>query len=463
MPRFLLLAFLSATPVWTAFAQTRDADWARAYGHVLARDWATADTALATYIARHGTDPGEGSERAHFWRCYTAEQRDRLEEARACYRSVAAMPARSRWTSEARTRDMALAVRAPRGGSRDALRIVSGVENGRAYALTLSDGAPDTLWLNDVAHLASVQGNAAAARAGTWTSGYPVATAAPGGTWVYPSVGSRDTLTSDERVALLAIDALGRPDAADVVPDLRRIGVSASSPTVQAAVVGALARIGTPDADRALLDLAVRIDGRNEDAARRLVSALALVARRSPDAALVHLERLARVPGLVVSAVQTLSTIPGDAATQALQRLADDASLDASKRTAAIGYLAERGDPATAERTIASLEGLARSGDAAGFDALRALARLRTSRTSRLGESASRALQRLGADATLTARTRMAAIEGFSTRDDATVVPLLVRLARATEPDVARSAVQALARNTTPEARRALVDLASPR
>lgn len=274
-----------------------------------------------------------------------------------------------------------------------------------------------------------------------------------GRSWTWSTTrSSADTLSPDERVAVLAVEALGQSGQDESVDDLRRLAVAGRTAALRGAALSALGRIGTDRANRAVLDLATRSDGLSPDDYARLVIALQRIAEGSGQTAeaVGALERIGRIPGLRVAAVQTLGHIEGREALAALWRLADDQTLSRDKTSAALAYLAVRPD-ADADRLVGRLEALARTNDRMAVDAL--------ARLQERSPAATRALERLVGDATDTS-VRLAVLPAIVRNPTENTVPLLVRLARDPDARVARTAVQALGMLGTPEARRALLDLA---
>ncbi|MBE2186080.1 MAG: HEAT repeat domain-containing protein [Rhodothermales bacterium] len=275
-----------------------------------------------------------------------------------------------------------------------------------------------------------------------------------GRSWTWSTArASADTLSPDERVAVLAVEALGQSGQDESVDDLRRLAVAGRSAALRGAALSALGRIGTDHANRAVLDLAARNDGLSPDDYARLVLALQRIAERSGQTAeaVVALERIGRIPTLRVAAIQTIGQIEGPEALAALWRLADDESLSRDKTSAALAYLAVRPDP-DPDRLVGRLETLAHNdGDRQAVDAL--------GRLQQRSDAATRALERLAASAA-DSPVRLAALTALVHRPTENTVPLLVRLARDADARVARTAVQALGMLNTPEARRALLNLA---
>lgn len=273
------------------------------------------------------------------------------------------------------------------------------------------------------------------------------------GTWSIARV-SADTLSPDERVAVLAVEALGQSGQDESVDDLRRLAGAGRTAALRGAALSALGRIGTERANRAVLDLAARNNGLSPDDYARLVLALQRIAEQPSQTAeaVAALERIGRIPGLRVAAIQTIGQIEGPAALAALWHLADDAALDRSKTSAALAYLAVRSDT-DADRLVGRLEALVRNdGDRQAVDALGRL-------QARSG-AATRALERLAADADADRSVRLSALTALVHHPTETTVPLLVRLARDADTRLAHTAVQALGMLNTAEARRALLDLA---
>ncbi|MCA0269343.1 MAG: HEAT repeat domain-containing protein [Bacteroidetes bacterium] len=273
-------------------------------------------------------------------------------------------------------------------------------------------------------------------------------------TWTWrAAASSADTLSPDERVAVLAVEALGQSGQDESVDDLRRLAVAGRTAALRGAALSALGRIGTDHANRAVLDLAARNDGLSPDDYARLVLALQRIAERSGQTAeaVAALERIGRIPTLRVAAIQTIGQIEGPEALAALWRLADDESLSRDKTSAALAYLAVRPDP-DPDRLVGRLETLAHNdGDRQAVDAL--------GRLQQRSDAATRALERLAASAA-DSPVRLAALTALVHRPTENTVPLLVRLARDADARVARTAVQALGMLNTPEARRALLNLA---
>ena len=264
---------------------------------------------------------------------------------------------------------------------------------------------------------------------------------------------SADTLSANERVAVLAVEALGRQGNAEAVPDLRGLATSGTSVPVRLAALGALARIGTPDALRAVVD-AAQPGALPVSTYEALVQALYRVGQRDPDAPglVAALDRIGRMPGVRVAAIQTLSRVNTAEATGALYRLAADASLDAEKRTAALRYLAQR-DDADASRLMPLAERLARTDADEGVQVLAYLQGRPATEAA-----ATAALERLAEEAS--GPGRRSAVQALVRRPSPRTVPLLARLAGDADRSVSEVAVQALARIDTDEARRALLTLA---
>ncbi len=420
MPRRLLLAaaVLAASALASvpgARAQTAEADWNAAYRLVLARDWTTADTALATFLERHPSDAHASA--ARFWTCFAHEQRERFPVAYDCYRAQAQATPTDRWAIEARTRLVAVAARLPTLEERaltaseaEALTtpygvarpssaprassavVASGASQAGSFVVYGPDATRDTVWLarepmRTRTVIRSVPGEALEVQGVGASSGAAV--------WA-PTFGTTydrraDTLPRDERVAVLAVEALGRRGSNDAVPDLSALAETGATPAIRGAALSALGRVGTPEAARALLAAARRVGSLSPDAYQGLVGALARAAATRPDTPGVveEIERIARIPGLRVGAVSALSGIGTAEAERALVRLADAAAVAMDVRRAAV-------------------EGLGRSG---------------------------------------TAQT----------------VPLLARYARSPDVAIARAAVEGLSRIDAPEARTALLDLARMR
>ena len=320
---------------------------------------------------------------------------------------------------------------------------------------------------NGTAHrLSGVAGQAARAYGSGWTSApvppvppMPPAVACSGGdcsAWSAAWSGqgrAADTLSANERVAVMAVDALGRQGNAEAVPDLRGLAISGTSVPVRIAALGALARIGTPEALRVVVD-AARPGVLPVSTYEALVQALSRVGQRSPDAPglVAALDRIGRMPGVRVGAIQALSRVNTAEATDALYRLAADASLDAEKRIAALRYLAQR-DDADASRLMPLVEGLARTDPEDGVQVLAYLQGRPATEAA-----ATTALERLAGGAS--GPGRVPAVMALVRRPTDRTVPLLARLAAGPDRDVSEVAVQALARLDTDEARRALLALA---
>lgn len=564
--RFLSLAAATALGLAApAAAQPAAEAWADAYRLVLVRDWSAADSALGAFSRRFPDDAN--APRAAFWHCYVAEQRDRLDEAAACYRNEASWNADARWKGEARARLVSVNARLRDRGTSGATqtRVVVEERDGYRYRYVVQDrsgDSPDTVqvdWMSVEADAEATRARAEAARARaeaqraraevqrsaaafqrdvasaqralaaarttaeraaaqaqldaaaaameatnaaaeaayavSVAGSFPVPPLPPvppmppactvsrngavactgafiertceNGTCTITAGGARaDTLSPDERVAVLAVEALGRPGNAAAVPDLQGLAVSARSPHVRAAAVSALARVGTPAAAAAVVAAARAALARDaspeaEKDFGALVSALGRVASRTADAPGVAevLGAFARRPGLRAGAVQALARLQGGEATLVLRALSEDAGVDAEVRIAALGYLVQR-SPEDGPRAAARLEALARGTDLdVAREAVQGLVRLQGQPALRL--VASRALLRVADDARADASVRGYATSRLGQHDvDGETIPLLVRLARDPAREVAESAVRTLGQLDAPEARAALLGLA---
>ncbi len=410
MNRRLLLALVAAPALAAAApaarAQTAEADWNVAYRLVLNRDWARADTALTAFLALHPENANAPA--ARFWTCFVSEQQSRLADAYGCYRAEASARPADRWTSEARTRLVAVAARLPAserptvltlgGAPATTVRSVGG-SDGRSYVITTGPtGEADTLFfrgrgaeMDSVLRVLDAQrirlGEQAGVLYGEAQRPGSVATS-----WSWNSGrSSTDDLPSDERIAVLAVEALGRRGDDAAVPDLADLAETGATAAVRGAALSALGRIGTPEAARSLLAAARRAEGLTPEAYQGLVNALARTASNRPGTPGVvdELERIARIPGLRVGAVNALSGVGTDEAERALARLADDTALAADVRRASVEGLSRRGTAQTVPLLVryarspdaalsrAAVEGLARIDAPEARAALLSLARLR--------------------------------------------------------------------------------------
>jgi HEAT repeat protein len=266
----------------------------------------------------------------------------------------------------------------------------------------------------------------------------------------------RGTAAGENETAAACLDLLGRLPAEAVTADARRAltsALSAPSPDVARAALGALTRVGDADCLPALLRLL-------EDPA--LVStvepALSAISQRHPDRALSFVQfsspqgPLAHAAALVIAALSPRAKLPsfdGVDLTAFLVRLLMSTSFE--QRRAALVALAELG-PAEALDPVRFA--LADEEQSVRAEAVRTLGRLKDKDQSSVGVPALLEVVAEARDPVLL----LAALRALGESSDPRALSVLGPLVRSTDARVAVAAVEALSRHADPRRLSSLFD-----